>query len=623
MLEQQSLKFFRSLLAHVSLASKDYVTAMPRSLFALLLFTLLPFTTQAVSFAQDDAYIGALSTVYGVGISAVFSHEWCDARAPELQTFSAQAFETWQAQHSFLAIEDAIRTLMGGSFSALEETFAEGRTEAFALFDDYVSDPAGTCQNLLAELNDNYNLRQDFPNEYALIDANLGASQTAETTNSLTETTTPDTTNTANPLSAGSENPLTNTAPTEESSSTQPSAETLTLTSGEVLTAGGVLEPGDYNCISEFYYAYDNTTRTREYLLSFYPDMGLRITEEDDEEDYTFVYNYATGELDTEGDGFNIDNNLTNYDAYDYDVSIWFKFYRDAQNQPVLYGENIQDTTSEDIVTTLCRYAGASQRPSPAEERAAEIEAERFKYVTAPGQGLQLADIEGFLVNPADAGIDGFLLLKDGSAYKNLQVPPADLDVAASKQYESENWGVWQRSGGNITIQWNDSSDLATFSDGADYFFDPAGSGERLNDTFSSVSGASSGNIGFGGVVITDYASFIFSPDGHFDSTNYTTAGSTNTIGELSTSSGYYADAEGTVGGSSASNTIGDVSSGIATSVETTNPNPAPATTGTYSLDGFTLELRYDDGRVERHFIYFYGAAKDSMNISGRYYSTE
>jgi hypothetical protein len=135
-----------------------------------------------------------------------------------------------------------------------------------------------------------------------------------------------------------------------------------------------------------------------------------------------------------------------------------------------------------------------------------------------------------------------------------------------------------------------------------------------LNGTFSAISGATSGIVGLGGAVVTDYSYFTFSPDGRFGSSNYTTAGSSSDFG--ATTAGVYSDETGTVGGAQAP--------GVPIQpTETTNPNP-PATTGTYFLDGYTLELRYDDGRVERNFIYFYDAVKrDSMAINGRYYSTE
>jgi hypothetical protein len=545
------------------------------------------------SIAQDDdPYLVALSTVYATGKMAVLTKEWCDTKAPASQTAHAQAFETWQAQQFFFAIEEKMKLLLGTGFLTIEERFAAKQDELFASLDSSLSDPASACQNLLTLLGENYNLRQQFPNEYAAIEA--GSTE-------------------ANSLSA----------------------ETLSLPEFGEITAGGPLEPGDYTCISEYYWSYDNTTNIREYVLSLYPDMGLRTNEADESYEAVFEYNQGTGELFSEGDydfwDAGYEDIIKNYfyEAYDGDNHITsFKFYRDAQNQPMLYGQNDKYTSSDDdIVTTLCRYKGVAQRPSPAEEAAALVEAERFKYVTAPGQGLQFADIEGIIHTGENVyTVTGlqfqeatYLLLRDGTVYKNLQVPPNDLNVADSKQYEQENWGQWQRDGEAISVQWFGSNEGLVL-DGA--FVLPAQSGERLDVSYNNLTGSTIGGIGFGGVVTTNSDTITFMPDGRFEKSGYSTMGSTTIGPDLSVSSNVYSDEEGTVGGTSFSGTVGDTSSGVTVTTESTNPNP-PATTGTYTLDGYTLELRYDDGRITRSFFYFWDDKKDNAVIGGVTYSTE
>lgn len=538
----------------------------------------------------DDPYLVALSNVYATGKVAVLTKEWCDVKAPASQTLHAQAFETWQAEQFFFAIEEKMKLLLGTGFLPLEERFAAKRDDLFASFDSSLGDPAGACQNLLTTLTENYNLRQQFPNEYATIEA--GSTE-------------------ANSLSP----------------------ETTSIPSlGDVL-AGGPLEPGEYTCISEYYWSYDDTTNIREYVLSLYPDMGLRANEADESYEAVFEYNQGTGELFSEGNydfwDAGYEDIIKNYfyDGYSDDHITSFKFYRDAQNQPVLYGQNDEDNTDEDMVTTLCHYKGVAQQPSPAEEAAALVEAERFKYVTAPGQGLQIADIEGIIHTGENVyTVTGlkfqeatYLLLKDGTIYKNLQVPPNDLNVVDSKQYEGENWGQWQRNGETISVQWYGSNDPVVL-DG--FLVLPAQTDERLDVSYNNLTGSTLGGIGFGGVVTTNSDTIIFMPDGHFQRSGYSTTGSTTIGPDFSVSSNYYSDEEGTVGGTSTSNTVGDVTSGMTVTTESTNPNP-PATTGTYTLDGYTLELRYDDGRVERTFFYFWDDKKDNAVFGGVTYSTE
>jgi hypothetical protein len=552
-------------------------------------------TTEATGTPEPSgSYDEALSTVWTNGKIAVMTKEWCDARAPALQTSNAQAFETWQAEQFFYEIEAKFSTLMGTTFLTLEEKMSSQQEDLFASFDSSLGYPVSACQNLLTTLTENYNLRQQFPNEYAMIEAGSGESLTGET---------------------------------------------ITLPNLGDVTAGGPLEPGDYQCLT----AADNSAYTEElgfpdwvneYVLSFYADMGLRLHTGDRDYETTFIYNQATGELDADNDydityESGIGETISNYFyASDYGDTIRsFKFYRDTQNQPVLYGVSDNDTSDEDIVTTLCRYASVAQRPSPAAEAAAQVEAERFKYVTVPGQGLQLADIEGIIhTGESVYTVTGlqfqeatYLLLRDGSIYKNLQVPPADLNVADSKQYEQENWGQWQRNADAISVQWYGSNEWLNLGSS---LVQPAQADERLDVSYNNLTGSTTGMIGFGGTVSTNSDTITFMPDGRFEKSSYSTFGSTVNGPNFSMNSNYYSDEEGTVGGTSSSSTIGDTSSGVSVTNETTNPNP-PATTGTYTLDGYTLELRYDDGRITRSFFYFWDDKKDNAVIGGVTYSLE
>ncbi len=483
---------------------------------------------------------------------------------------------------------------MGTRFLSLEETANAKREELFTQLDSVLTDPANYCNNLLANLNQEYNLRQQFPNEYAMIEAGSGEILSGEVTE---------------------------------------------IPGVGTLAAGGALEPGDYQCLSEYYWYYsddDTGTNINEYVLSLYPDMGLRIIQADNSElTNVFTYNQATGELSADpyeySDIFNdaYDDIITNffYNSYYGDTIRSFKFYRDTQNQPTLYGVSDEDSSDVDIATTLCRYRNVAQRPSPAEEAIAQVEEERFKYVTAPGQGVQLADIEGII--HTGEGVTTFtgyqfqeatyLLLKDGTIYKNLQVPPSDLNAVDSKQYEQENWGTWQRNGDTVSVQWYGSNEWLAL-DG--FLVQPAQAGELLNTSYNNLSASTTGMIGMGGTVSTYSDTIIFMPDGRFETSTYSTMGSTNSYGDYSQNSNYYTDEEGTVGGTSTSNTVGDVTTGMTVTADDKNPNP-PTTTGTYTLDGYTLELRYDDGNIVRKTFYFWNEKKDNAVIGAVTYSLE
>ena len=70
----------------------------------------------------DDPYLVALSNVYATGKMAVLTKEWCDVKASASQTAHAQAFETWQAEQFFFAIEEKMKLLLGTSFLPLRGT---------------------------------------------------------------------------------------------------------------------------------------------------------------------------------------------------------------------------------------------------------------------------------------------------------------------------------------------------------------------------------------------------------------------------------------------------------------------------------------------------------------------
>jgi hypothetical protein len=141
------------------LAAQDQVATVPEQ-------TTPETQTNTLSGSYDEALV----TVWTSGKLAVMTKEWCDTKVPELQTANAQALETWQAEQLFYDIEEKLEVYTGTTFSTLEGNIAATREGLFAQFDKDISDPASYCQNLLTELRNHYNLRQLFPNEYAVIE---------------------------------------------------------------------------------------------------------------------------------------------------------------------------------------------------------------------------------------------------------------------------------------------------------------------------------------------------------------------------------------------------------------------------------------------------------------------
>jgi hypothetical protein len=170
---------------------------------------------------------------------------------------------------------------------------------------------------------------------------------------------------------------------------------------------------------------------------------------------------------------------------------------------------------------------------------------------------------------------DPYLLLKDGTIYRNLLKPPKELDIEKSRQAEPKMWGRWQKSGNSIIVEWHDGK-RETW-DKHWHIARPARKAERLKGRFSSMTGG--GNTAMGGTfsiaVFNDYA---FSDDGRF-----------------------------TRGGA-----VGATDTSLAAGGKTGESR------GTYVIDDYTIELRLDNGKVERLVFYFYPDSDDVIGIGNK-----
>jgi hypothetical protein len=204
--------------------------------------------------------------------------------------------------------------------------------------------------------------------------------------------------------------------------------------------------------------------------------------------------------------------------------------------------------------------------------------------VLTQAQGLQASEIEGIYIhleygygNGITIEYTPYLLLKDGSIYKNLSSSLSELDVASSKQTEAKNWGTWQINGATLNIQWNDGESEAW----DDNWFKAvaAQTGDSLSGNYQSLS--LGGNTSVGGDVMTAaYDNISFLPNGEFSQTT-----------------------------------------GAGGSTDSVATNSQDSATGTYKLDNYTIEFRYHDGRVVEKTFYFYpqegGKTDETIGIGG------
>jgi hypothetical protein len=170
-----------------------------------------------------------------------------------------------------------------------------------------------------------------------------------------------------------------------------------------------------------------------------------------------------------------------------------------------------------------------------------------------------------------------YILFKDGSIYSE----PNTLDLAASRRNDPKKWGVWKMEGGLLKITWNAKPAKDKFSEWKKDSYknvSPAKKGETLSGSFKTMSGG--GNTAMGGdvmIVISD--TITFNPQGQFTLAKVS-GGSTSTV------TSYYKGKDA----------------------------------GTYILDGYTIEMKLNNGKIERKFFYFYPDDRRYFGIGSSVY---
>ena len=362
---------------------------------------------------------------------------------------------------------------------------------------------------------------------------------------------------------------------------------------------GGALAPGIYAGD-----VFKNGAARQSYRVTIYANGEYRIT---DKKGADLKSGQGTYSLNRNNGRLSIDRlmglgNNTGPAAYDYCV-----YGRDAAGKAVIVGGN---TILNE--RTVLIYAGAvGTRPAPSIEKAravaAAAEAQRFKWVTAPGKGVQPAQIAA-LVNNYIVRFDGmsssitndsYLLLRDGTIYNQLPVPPDELDAAQSRQKEPKNWGKWRAKGAGYEVSWNGKP----YEKLPGEKVLPAVSGTKLSGRFGAVRSSS---FGFGGSYAFWGATFDtkgrFRKDGRGGS-------STNTVGiegMPTVTTGY---------DESGSSVVGQSDGVGISSIKKKNPNGGNE--GDYSTNGYEMTLRFDNGTIVRMPFFFRGADRKQILFEG------
>lgn len=251
---------------------------------------------------------------------------------------------------------------------------------------------------------------------------------------------------------------------------------------------------------------------------------------------------------------------------------------------------------------------------TPAKKKAAKKE-EDWQPIAAPGKGLDSDDIESLMYEGRGVyTYSGYqyketvrLLLDDGTVYLGLEIPPNDLDVAASRAREPEKWSEWRKRFGTHQIkdengQWQDR-DIDEI--------EPIDN-DRLD--ISLIHRTAYTSVGLGGSVFTK--TYRFNSDGTFERSRSSLHG-TGTMQSTGGFSGSAASSEDYDGrSSSAGGTSETAGSRVGTASQSKQKGNSEFS-GRYRIDGYAIELKTDAGTVE-HLLTFYSFDnKDKIFING------
>ncbi|WLQ12937.1 hypothetical protein O5O45_24730 [Hahella aquimaris] len=268
-----------------------------------------------------------------------------------------------------------------------------------------------------------------------------------------------------------------------------------------------------------------------------------------------------------------------------------------------LKGVAISQAVSNTPVETTTSEATPVAPPAKITTKAAPPELKRIDNAAAPEYSLPdkyEALVCDFTENRIDDTYDDYviLLFKDGAAYKGLTVPPEDLDVAKSREEYPNRWGVWEEEDEESYKVKIPASEKEWSSLYKGRHLAPARMGERLNRYISKTTMVNMGMIG-GGSSYTN--SWTFLGAGRF-SKGYSSLFSSGMMSSMTAGTSVYA--------ASYSDDTGDSSivSGNSPGVGVTSQkkrNDGSNNRGRYRLNGYAMELTYDNGETDRKLFGF------------------
>jgi hypothetical protein len=204
------------------------------------------------------------------------------------------------------------------------------------------------------------------------------------------------------------------------------------------------------------------------------------------------------------------------------------------------------------------------------------------------------------------SGISGemevYILLKDGTVYDGMPVPPDEMDVSLSRRKEPQKWGKWRRDGKKFMVAWADRPNHYEPLEAEPSL--PARRGERLDGSWSS--GETSGSSFFAnswrswGVDFTQSGTFKKFESGGSSNGSIAQAGGTSVFTVYDDDgSAVSADTPGAFVGISKDKKRGS--------------NRA----GTYEINGYAITLHFGNGKVKRLPFFFGDPERNNLYFEG------
>jgi hypothetical protein len=202
-------------------------------------------------------------------------------------------------------------------------------------------------------------------------------------------------------------------------------------------------------------------------------------------------------------------------------------------------------------------------------------------------KGLRSQEINGILIHlEYNTTPDGkmvriykpYLVLNDGSIYSEPVVSPYSLDVVQSKQKEPKRWGTWKLKNNSFMVEWTARNETEKWFKNW-FWATPSQKEEKLEGSFMTVNGIDNDALkSYDKAAGSRY--IAFNNSGQF---TLTTGNSTNVAVSAS---------------------------------EFNKKNEA----GTYTLNDYSIELRFNNGTVIRRIFYFYLQGKTHFGVGNAVY---